>query len=111
MSVIQIGLLILIGLFFIRTVRLSGDEALVPSRLLWGIFWVGAAAMVAWPDVLSRLADVVGVGRGVDLAMYVIILGLIFIVFRLWVRMYVLESHITTLVRHIALDERQDRDV
>lgn len=104
MSIIQISLLVLIVSFFVKTVRISKDESAVPSRLVWTIFWVAAAAVVVRPDMLSRLADFVGVGRGVDLALYVIILVLVYMMFRMWVRLYMMESHITTLVRHIALD-------
>ena len=75
---------------------------------MWTLFWLGSATVVVRPDLLSRLAEFVGVGRGVDLALYVIILVMMFVMFRMWVRLYVMESHITILVRHIALDEESD---
>ena len=74
---------------------------------MWTLFWLGAGTVVVRPDLLSRLADFVGVGRGVDLAIYVIILVMMYVIFRMWVRLYVMESHITTLVRHIALDDKE----
>ena len=63
---------------------------------------VGVAA-VAWPDLTTRAANLVGVGRGTDLVLYLAVLAFSFLSMALYQRIARLESNITQLTRELAL--------
>ena len=69
----------------------------------WLVFWLGVGAVVALPWTTSLLASRLGVTRGVDLVIYVSVIVLFYLVFRLTLKIEKLEGNITKLVREIAL--------
>ncbi len=71
----------------------------------WLAFWLAVGLVVALPWTTSLLAARLGVTRGVDLVMYVAVIALFYLVFRLTVKIEKLESNITKLVREIALKD------
>jgi len=70
---------------------------------LWTVLWLGAATVILWPDLTTQLAEMVGIGRGVDLAVYGSIVLLLILVFRLHIALDKLERTMTKLVRKEAL--------
>lgn len=75
----------------------------------WLMFWVGVGAVVALPWTTSLLATRLGVTRGVDLVIYVAVMGLFYLVFRLTLKIEKLEGNITKLVREIALSANKQQ--
>jgi hypothetical protein len=61
------------------------------------------------PDLLSRLADLVGVDRGTDLLLYVLAIVIIYLVGSVSVRFREQEARIVRLAREIALAETEVR--
>jgi hypothetical protein len=104
MSLIQIAILIFIFYVILRAVlKLPRREISWPLFVLWLIFWLGIAVVDFKPELLNRLANFLGVGRGVDAAIYAAILVLLYSVFRLNVRIQQQEKKITALVRKTAI--------
>jgi len=75
----------------------------------WLLLWLGALALVVKPDIASQLASLVGIGRGADLVVYLALVLIFYLLFRLVVRIETLERHITEIVRHSALNEWKNR--
>jgi small membrane protein len=71
----------------------------------WLVFWLGVGTVVALPWTTSLLATRLGVTRGVDLVVYVSVIALFYLVFRLTVKIEKLEGNITKLVREVALKD------
>ena len=75
-------------------------------------FWIMASVFGAmgvlslFPEMLSRLASLVGIGRGVDLLLYVALIVLIREYFLSRARQSALEGQLTQLVRQIAIKDR-----
>lgn len=106
MSIIQ-GLIILFALFAIsRTYKqfMSGKLTLA-WLFVWVVFWVGTGTVAALPQTTDIVARFVGVGRGADFIVYIAIIGLFYLVFRLFVKIEDLEREITHLVRKLAIEE------
>lgn len=78
---------------------------------LWCAVWVGVAVVTLLPQTTSRLADILGVGRGVDVVIYAAIVLLYYFVFRIFLHIERLEHEITVLVRELGLrkDGEEDR--
>ena len=73
--------------------------------LFWGLVWIGTASMIIFPDTTSLLAHLLGIGRGVDLIVYLSLLISSYLIFRLHLALARLEQAITALVRAIALEQ------
>lgn len=73
--------------------------------IFWLVFWLGVGAVVALPWTTSLLAARLGLTRGVDLVVYVSVIVLFYLIFRLTVKIERLESNITKLVREVALKD------
>lgn len=69
----------------------------------WGIFWLAVGGAVVWPKTTDVVAQLVGVERGADLLVYISVLALFYIVFRILVRLERIERDITVLSRTAAL--------
>ena len=73
--------------------------------LFWLAVFLAAAVGTLLPQTTDVIADVFGVGRGVDVAIYVSIAILFYLVFRMNVMMEDLRQEITKLTREIALTD------
>jgi hypothetical protein len=75
---------------------------------LWLVFWAGVI-VVAWlPDTTNLLARWLGVGRGVDTAMYLSILVVFYLLFRSFAKIEDLDRQLTRIVRANALREMEE---
>jgi hypothetical protein len=76
---------------------------------LWLVFWVGVVVAVFHPDTTSWLAGKLGVGRGVDVAMYLSILMIFYLLFRSFGKLDDLDRQLTRVVRANALRELDEQ--
>jgi len=73
----------------------------------WVLFWLIVGVVGVLPQTTEMAARLVGVGRGVDLAIYVSLIALFYLVFRLYVKIEDVERDVTKLVRTIALKDSE----
>jgi small membrane protein len=71
----------------------------------WTVAWIAAGIVIARPDATSMIANLVGVGRGVDLVLYAAVIALFFLVFRIFIAVDRVEREITDVVRREALKD------
>ena len=62
-----------------------------------------ASLTVMHPDIATRVANLVGVGRGADLIVYFSLPGLLMMIFLLFARTRELDAKLTTAVREFAI--------
>jgi len=67
---------------------------------------LAVGVVVILPQTASFLANLLGVGRGADLVIYLSILVLFYIVFRIFIRLDRLDREITKIVRELALQKK-----
>lgn len=104
-KVILISGIVLIGLLALRE-RVSGSSLALRRLGGIGIIVVGTV-LILWPDITSRVAEVVGVGRGTDLLFYGCVLLFMFTAISQSQRLHRMEQRIAFLTREIALQESQ----
>lgn len=75
------------------------------SAIAWTLFWAAAALVVLRPEIASSFASALGVGRGADAVVYLAVVGLYWLVFRIFVRLDRLDRDITTLTRTLSLQK------
>ena len=105
MLIVQI---ILIGfLIFALTrviLRFRGGQLTVFEFMFWSLLFLAAAVGILVPDLTTDVAKFLGIGRGVDLAIYASIIALFYLVFRIYIILEDVRSEITELVRKMALE-------
>jgi len=95
-----IGIIIFIFALFAlsRVVLRSKDKSIsFGESLFWVIIWVTVTGITMFPQITDEVSKVIGVGRGVDTAFFVAIIILLYIVFRLYVKIDKLDRDITEL--------------
>lgn len=106
MTIIQVTLticLIIIGVYmYIRLRSTLLDVILILLTMGTGIFFV------LFPDYTTRLAHLVGVGRGVDLLVYLGFLFMFFLIIKLYSRIRKMEQHFTEVVRKKSIEEASE---
>ncbi len=92
-----------------RLIKKFKDKTLKLGEFItWFLIWL-IVLIVFWiPQTTSYLAFILGIGRGVDLAVYVAILLIFYLIFRLYLKADKQQKEITKLVRHLALNEREE---
>lgn len=79
----------------------------------WTVLWLGVVTLFWSPEIASRLAEFFGIGRGVDLIVYLSVVAIFYLIYRLFIRFEKLEREITVLTREQALhveESKEDKD-
>lgn len=105
MNLIQILILVFIAYVIYRlAVKLNKRELSIQLFLLWMAFWIIVGVIIVLPQTTQIVADWLGVGRGVDVVIYIAIIVLFYIVFRIFNRIEKIEKDITYLVKEISIE-------
>ncbi len=73
----------------------------------WLLFWVLLIVVVFIPNIASKAAAFFGIGRGVDLVLYLSVALLFFILFKMQVKIELLSRQITQVVRDQAINKNK----
>lgn len=79
------------------------------ALLFWLGIWTCAIIAIFFPEETTRFAKMLGIGRGVDVVLYVSIAILFYLVFRLHVYLEDVRSEISRLIREVSLQEVKGR--
>lgn len=90
--------------------RTGADSHLAIRRMLMGLFIVAAIASILFPQWLTWLAGLVGVGRGTDLLLYVLVVVFIVFIYTQRRKNLAVQRQFTLLTRRIALMDAAARD-
>lgn len=106
MTLFQILIVLFIAAVLYKALkRFAKKEISLWLLLLWSIFWIGLGVVALFPIIIEQLALLVGVGRGVDLVIYLALFTCFYILFKLMIKQQKLEKDFVTLVRKIAIDK------
>ncbi|MEM4282378.1 MAG: DUF2304 family protein [Candidatus Woesearchaeota archaeon] len=103
--------IILFALFaFSRAVLRLKDKAItVGEFIFWSALWGFVIILAAHPAVGSIFSETFGVRRTVDFVIYVSLLLLFYLIFRIYVKTERLEQAITKLTRVLALEKAEQK--
>lgn len=98
-------LFIAFALFVVSSVfkRKKGGLLGTKGVVFWLLFWFAAIVAVLWPDLTTKLANYLGIGRGTDLVVYASLAIMFFVLFRLHIKVESIGRDITLVVRDKAL--------
>ncbi len=76
--------------------------------LFWIFVWSLVVLVLIFPEFTGYIANILGVGRGVDAIIYISIAILFYLIYRLYAKIDNLERQITHIVREIAIRDRYE---
>lgn len=110
MNVIQVLILLFIVYVLVGLgLRVKKRDLTSIMFSLLVLFWGIVGFVVIFPEILDKIADVVGVGRGVDVALYVSVLILFYGMYRIYVRLEKIDRSMTELVRKMSINTSEKK--
>lgn len=111
MTIFQILIIIFVLFVFLKSIRrFVNKEISIWLMIIWCGLWVGLGFIAIFPIIIERTATFVGVGRGVDLIIYLALFICFYTLFKLSVKQNKLEKDMVTMVRKIALTKAEKKD-
>jgi small membrane protein len=71
--------------------------------IFWVLFWLIALLLFWMPHLSDRVAELLQVGRGVDAIIYISLVVMFYLMFRIFNRFERMEKEMTRLVREVAI--------
>ena len=75
--------------------------------VVWAIFWSGVLVLIFQQDLVSQVAYMLGISRGVDLVIYISLIIIFFIFYRVLVLLNEVDQKVTKIVRKLAIDKQR----
>lgn len=91
--------------YFVRSGQSVGIRA--SKRLAFGLFVVVNIYAVLRPEDVTTLARFLGVGRGTDLVVYLLVVGFVFGMLNTYLRDREISQHLTNLARQVAVRDAE----
>ncbi|HBV33711.1 TPA: DUF2304 domain-containing protein [Patescibacteria group bacterium] len=111
MSVIQIVILLFVLYVWLRLyLKFKKGELLLREFVEWFALWLLVALVTILPDAASYVANLLGVGRGADLVVYLALLLIFYLLFKIFLRLEKSEQQFTKVVREMALRDKEKGD-
>jgi hypothetical protein len=107
-TVIQIFALLFAGFAFSRAFLRFRDKKITTKEFLfWTVIWAAVVTVALLPGLTYYFSRMVGVGRGIDFAIYISIIILFYMIFRLYVKIDSVEQNMGKIVQEIALKKKK----
>lgn len=94
-----------LGLLFVLLRSRTSARTRAWKKLILILLTAVAVASILRPELTQKAANVVGVGRGTDLLLYLLTAVFLYVVVGFYLRFRDVERQLTVLARRIALDE------
>ena len=89
--------------------RLKDNKITIKEFVFWSIIWVALVVFALIPRIIEPLSGIFGLERGADVLIYLSIIILFYLMFRLYVKLESVEQSITRLVREVAIKKEQKK--
>ncbi|OGZ32156.1 MAG: hypothetical protein A2V69_00065 [Candidatus Portnoybacteria bacterium RBG_13_40_8] len=110
MEIIQI-LIVVFALFALSraVLRFKDNKLTINEMIFWALIWAGIILVSFLPGITILLSGLLGIGRGIDLVIYISIIVLFYLIFRLYVKIEGMEKEVTFVVRKLALNSKEKK--
>lgn len=105
MSIIQ--LLLVAGALSSLILYLKYYRTTISDRLIGLLLFMMTVTAILVPQLTTNIANMIGVGRGTDLVIYLFIVTSIFSFILMRTRLAMMEESLTKVVRHLAISEAE----
>lgn len=107
---IQVILMIFV-LFALSRAYLRYNEGKIKVKefIFWLTIWISAIVAIVSPGTIGFFSNYLGIGRPADLIIYVAVILLFYLVFRVYVALDGVEQKMTHIVREIAISKQKKK--
>ena len=103
--IVQIFVVIFASFAWSRVfMRFKDHQMNLSAFFLWTIVWIGIVIATLVPNLSHAISNSVGIDRALDFFVYTSIILLLYLVFRLYVKIETSDHEITRLIRALAID-------
>lgn len=74
------------------------------------LFWLSVLLAIIFPEETNKIAHFFNITRGADFFIYISIIVIFYLLFRIYQRLENIEMNITKIVREIALLKKNEKD-
>lgn len=106
------NIILLLFAFFAWTrvfLRFRSGDTSIKWFTFWSLIWIGLVIIIFLPGKADFFTKILGVSRAPDALLTLAVVLLLYTVYRLYVKIDLLEGEITGLTRHITLSSIKDR--
>ncbi len=96
------GLIAVIGII-LAIIRFKESQISITMFIFWLMAWFSVIIISFFPQETSFLANLIGIGRGLDLVLILGLLGSYYLIFKIYTMIEGLKSDISDLVQEISL--------
>ncbi|MBU0466345.1 MAG: DUF2304 family protein [Nanoarchaeota archaeon] len=75
--------------------------------IMWAVIWLALAIIAFFPEIVFFLAGLIGIERAKDLPIYLSIILLFYLVFKIGIKIENINHEITRLVKKLALEKHK----
>ncbi|MEQ3551233.1 DUF2304 domain-containing protein [Pseudonocardia nematodicida] len=104
-QVVLVGAALAALVYFVRSGQNVGIRA--SKRLAFGAFVLVNIYAVLRPNDVTLVANAIGIGRGTDLIVYLLVVGFVFGMLNTYLRDREISQHLTNLARQIAVRDAE----
>lgn len=107
MSLIQILLILFILFAILITIKkFLRKDIRIFTTVFWVIFWLIGLVIVIYPDSTYFVSNFLGIGRGADLVVYISLVLIFFMIFKILIEQEKQRREITKLTRILAINDK-----
>lgn len=78
--------------------------------IIYTIFWLSVLLAVIFSEETNKIAHFFNITRGADFFIYISIIVIFYLLFRVYQKLEILEMNITKIIREIALIKKQEKE-
>ncbi|RMF55958.1 DUF2304 family protein [Candidatus Woesearchaeota archaeon] len=110
MHLIQIiGILFGVFAFSRVVIRFKDNDITKNEFVIWSVIWLLIILVAFVPGITGFFSKLFGVGRGIDFMVYMSIIFLFYMTFRVYIKLEKIEQDITGIVREVALNKKNKK--
>ena len=89
--------------------RLKEKKITIKEFIFWAVIWIVILVISSIPRIPDFFSSRFGIERGADFLIYLSIILLFYLLFRMYVKVEQMEQNITEVVRHVAIQEKKKK--
>ena len=101
---------ITVGLLVVLLQRRAAARTRAWKKIIMLALAAAAVISILNPQLTTEVANLVGVGRGTDLLLYLLVAVFLYVTVGFWLRFRDLERQLTVMARRLAIDEALQRE-
>ncbi len=106
--IVQIIILLLVGILMIKLLLdLMGNKISNRKFVSWSFIWLSLGIIVIFPGIVFFFAELIGIERARDLSIYISIIILFYLLFKIGTKIEKIDQEITQLVKKLALEKHK----